>query len=99
MTRDASQFDTPEPHGFTPEQLRQLKSIVRQAVRDEFSDAGLRLDDGDHQDEARKDFMFVRSLRLAANGAASKVGWAVIAALLGALFWIVQLGVATWRHS
>ena len=83
--------------GFTPEQLRQLETTVRKAVREEMADAGLRLDDGDHQDEARRDFMFLRSLRKGVNGAAAKVGWLVIAAAFGGVVWLFNAGLTVWR--
>lgn len=83
--------------GFTPEQLRQLETTVRKAVREEMADAGLRLDDGDHQDEARRDFMFLRSLRKGVNGTAAKIGWLVIAAVCGAVIWLVNSGLNFWR--
>ncbi|WP_449397149.1 hypothetical protein [Devosia riboflavina] len=39
---------------FTPEQIAQLRAVMRE----EWADAGLRLDDAGHQDEAREDFRF-----------------------------------------
>ena len=43
--------------------------------------------------------MFIRSLRTAVNGAAAKVGWAIIAALIGAVFWLVNSGLDVWRGT
>lgn len=83
--------------GFTQEQLLQLETTVRKAVREEMADAGLRLDDGDHVDEARRDFMFLRSLRRGLNGTAAKVGWAVILAILGGIFWLFNAGLTFWK--
>ena len=83
--------------GFSQEQLKQLETTVRKAVREEMADAGLRLDDGDHVDEARRDFMFLRALRQGLNGTAAKVGWAVILALLAGVFWLFNAGLTFWK--
>ncbi|UJW87942.1 hypothetical protein [Devosia sp. SL43] len=80
-------------HGFTKEQLAQL----RMAMREELADAGLRLDSADHQDDARRDFMFLRSLRKGVNGTAAKIGWLVIAAVCGAVIWLVNSGLNVWK--
>lgn len=81
--------------GFTPEQQTQLKTIFREALED----VGLRTDGPDHIEEARRDFMFVRSLRKGINGTASKIGWAVIMAFLGAIFWLFNNGLNFWKGS
>lgn len=78
---------------FSSAQLAQL----RQVFREELADAGLRLDGPDHVDEAREDFRFVRKLRHGVNGLASKVGWAVITAVLGAMIWIFSAGLNFWK--
>jgi hypothetical protein len=80
---------------FSPEQLDQLRSVFRE----ELADAGLRIDNADHQDEARRDFMFLRSLRKGVNGTAAKIGWTVIAAILGVVFWLVNSGMNFWKGS
>ena len=85
--------------GFSPEQLQQLEATVRKAVREEMADAGLRLDDGNHVDEARRDFMFLRALRKGLNGTAAKIGWAVILAILGGVFYVFNAGLAFWKGS
>jgi hypothetical protein len=84
---------------FSPEQLAQIDATVRRAVREEMADAGLRLDDATHQDEAREDFRFVRRLRKGVDGTAAKIGWLVIAALCGGLIWIFSLGLNFWRGA
>jgi hypothetical protein len=84
-------------HAFTPEQLAQLSTVVKSAIREELADAGLRLDDASHQDEAREDFRFIRRLRQGVNGMAAKVGWVCIAAVLGGLIYLVSLGANTWK--
>jgi hypothetical protein len=75
-----------------PEQLLQIEAVVRRAVREEIADAGLRLDDAAHQDEAREDFRFLRRMRKAIDGAASKVGMAVILAITSGLIYLVVQG-------
>lgn len=78
---------------FSPQQIEQL----RQLFREELGNAGLRIDEADHIDDARRDFQFLRSLRMGASGAASKIGWLVIAALVGAVIWLVNTGLNDWR--
>ena len=58
----------------------ELKRIVKEAVREELSAAGLRIDEPEHQFEAREDFRFLRNLRQALSGISSKIGAAVILA-------------------
>ena len=82
---------------FTQSQLAQLTAAIRTAVREELADAGLRIDGIDHQDAAKEDFRFLRRLRTGVDGVAAKVGWVVIAAILGGIVWIVQLGLQAWR--
>lgn len=79
--------------GFSDEQIAQ----IRNAFREELASAGLRLDEPEHQDEARRDFMFLRSFRQGVNGTAAKIGWMVIAAVAGAVIWLVNSGLAAWR--
>lgn len=78
---------------FTPEQLAQLRA----AMREELADAGLRLESSDQQDEARRDFMFLRWLRTGVNGLAMAIGWLFIAAFCGGIIWLVNAGLNTWR--
>ena len=78
--------------GFTTAQLEQLRVLFRE----ELADAGLRID-SEHVDDARRDFMFLRSLRQALNGTASKIGWFFIAAILAAIVWLVNAGLNSWK--
>ena len=66
-------------------------------MREELADAGLRLDGPDHQDAAREDFRFLRRLRTGIDGTASKIGWFIIAAALGGLLWVFNLGLQLWK--
>lgn len=70
----------------------QMKDIVREAVREEFRAIGLRVNDDDDADAAREDFRFIRKWRQAVDGAASKVGMAVILALVSGLMTIMWQG-------
>ena len=82
-------------NGFTEQQLKQ----IRAAMREELSDAGLRLDGPDHQDEAREDFRFLRRLRLTWNGTSNKIGGAVLTALIAIAFIIFGSGFWQWISS
>ena len=86
------------PDAFSPEQLAQISTVVKAAVHEAWADAGLRIDQPEHQDEAREDWRFLRKLRTGIDGLASKIGWAVIAAILGGVVWVVQLGLNAWKH-
>ncbi|WP_157038033.1 MULTISPECIES: hypothetical protein [Chelativorans] len=44
------------------------------------------------QDEAREDFRFLRRLRLAMDGATSKVGGAVLLAIVSGVLWLLWIG-------
>jgi len=79
--------------GFSPVEMKQLRDMFRE----ELADAGLRIDGPEHVDDARRDFMFLRSLRQTLNGTASKIGWVFIAAVLTGIVWVVNLGLNTWK--
>lgn len=81
--------------GFTDEQIAQ----IRAAFREELAEAGLRLDEPEHQDAAREDFRFVRRVRLAWDGAASKVGNSILYALLGIIAVIIGMGFWAWVNQ
>lgn len=80
---------------FSPEQMEQLRDVFRE----ELADAGLRIDGPEHVDDARRDFMFLRSLRKGVNGTASKIGWAVIAAILAGAIWLFTNGLNMWKGT
>ena len=77
---------------FSAAQIKQLRTIFRE----ELADAGLRLDDAEHQDAAKEDFRFLRRLRLTWDGAAGKVGNAVLGGLVTVLLAIIGAGFWTW---
>jgi hypothetical protein len=83
----------PVPHMTADE----MEALVRNAVRQELSAAGLRIDEPEHQDEARADFVFLRSLRRGTYGAASKVGMAVILAIVSGIGWLIINGFKAVR--
>lgn len=77
----------------------ELKSLIRDAVREEFRDAGLRVDAAEHQDEAREDFRFLRRMRNAFDGAAAKIGYTILVAVAGGVIWLVTQGLNFWRGA
>ena len=81
--------------GFSDEQIAQ----IRAAFREELADAGLRLDDAEHQDLAREDFRFLRRLRLSWDGAVSRIGNAVLLAIIAIGGTIIGLGFWAWLSS
>lgn len=74
----------------------ELKKLIREAVREELFAAGLRIENPDHQDEARKDFTFLRRLRQGVDGAAGKIGSAVILAIVSGALFLLGLGAHSW---
>lgn len=70
----------------------ELKRIVKEAIREELSAAGLRIDEPEHQFEAREDFRFLRNIRQALAGISSKVGAAVILSIVSGLLWLLWNG-------
>ena len=79
--------------------MQQIESIVRRAIREEFADAGLRVDDQSQQDEAREDFRFVRKLRKLWDATASKTGNTVLIAALFVVGAIISLGFWSWING
>lgn len=79
--------------------MQQIESVVRRAIREEFADAGLRLDDQAHQDEAREDFRFVRRLRKSWDGAVTKIGNSVLIGVIAVVGTIVSLGFWAWING
>lgn len=81
--------------GFSDEQLAQ----IRAAMREELSDAGLRLDGTDQQFEAREDFRFLRRWRLSWDGASKKVGGAILGGAIIIVGVILMSGFWAWINS
>lgn len=80
---------------FSSEQIDQLREVFRE----ELGNAGLRIDEPDHVDDARRDFMFLRSFRKGVDGTAAKIGWLVIVAVCSGVFWLISQGLNMWRGS
>jgi hypothetical protein len=74
-------------------------SAVRHAVRAELNMAGLRIDAPSDVDEARADFAFVRRVRQAFNGAAAKVGGAIILAVVSGVVWLIVIGAQAFFNK
>lgn len=89
------------PTNFTPQQIAALEKIVKGAVaevvRQELAAAGLIIENAANQEDARADFMFLRRFRRAFDSTASKVGGAIIMAVVGGFVWIVVEGIKALR--
>lgn len=70
-----------------------LKALMREAVREELFAIGLRADEQEHIEAARRDFTFLRRCREAVEGLAAKVGWFVIMTVMGGLLFALWSGV------
>ena len=82
-------------NGFSDEQMGQLRQLFSEVL----ADAGLRVDEPDHQDAAREDFRFLRRLRTNWDGAVSKIGNAVLLAIIAVGGTIIGLGFWAWLSS
>ena len=88
------------PKGFSEEQKIELALIIASslktelapAIRAELKDAGLRLDGDANQIAASADFQFVRRVRLMFESASSKIGGAIILAVVSGLVWLLVIG-------
>ncbi|MDF2994698.1 MAG: hypothetical protein K0R27_335 [Xanthobacteraceae bacterium] len=70
----------------------ELEAMLERAVVNGLADAGLFIEDSEDRKEARADFTFVRRMRRAFDGAASKIGGAVLLAVAGGFFYLLSLG-------
>lgn len=77
----------------------ELVGIIRAAVREEFSAAGMRVDAPADVDEARRDFMFLRRLRGWVDGTASKIGGAIILAVVSGIVWLIVVGAQAFFQN
>lgn len=81
---------------FSAAQMKQLQDAISTAVRTEFANVGLRVDDGKQIDEVRKDMSFLRWMREAGNRIAQRLGWLIIAAIASGVIYVVKLGVEAY---
>lgn len=68
----------------------ELKALIKEAIREEFFDVGLRADEAEQVEEARRDFNFLRRLRKTIDASVAKIGWFVIMTVCGGVliaFW------------
>jgi hypothetical protein len=77
----------------------ELAAIVRTAIREELHAVGLRADDANQVDEARKDFLLMRRMRTFTGSLANKIVLTLVVALVGGLATIVGLGVQAWLQQ
>jgi hypothetical protein len=61
----------------------ELRELIREAVRDELREVGLRTDDANHAEAVRDDLRFARRMRKSVEATASKIGMLVITAVAG----------------
>jgi hypothetical protein len=71
----------------------ELKATFREAVREELAMIGLAGDDWEDRERIRDDVRFMRRMRLAMNGVAVKLGYAIILSIAGAIISIFILGL------
>ena len=62
---------------------KELQDLIREAVRDELREFGLRADDTEHIEATREDLRFAHRMRTASEGFAARVGMAVITIVVG----------------
>jgi len=74
----------------------ELRAMIREAVAEAFSDVGIHREDAATLEDARADFRFVRRLRQGIEGAQSKIGAAVITAVVAGLVFMLGLGAKSW---
>lgn len=90
--------DAPDT-SFTVIQLAQLKLLFSETIREEFANIGIRVEDEEQIFEVRKDFTLLRYIRSAGNRMAQRVGWVLIASLLGVVGYVVKLGIDAYLHG
>lgn len=71
----------------------ELRELIREAVRDELREVGLRTDDADHAEAVRDDLRFARRMRKSVEATASKIGMLVITAVAGGAMLALWEGV------
>lgn len=72
--------------------LREEQAIFRAAIREELRDVGLILGDPHENRDVAKDFQFLRSIREKFESTSSKVGGAIIMAVVGAVLLVLWEG-------
>jgi hypothetical protein len=76
-----------------------LEKIVREAIRVEMYAIGLRADDPNQVDEARRDFMFMRRIRTFTESLAQKIALTVAVAIVGSAITLLTLGFRAWLEK
>lgn len=74
----------------------ELREIVREVLDEQQQRVGLSVETGKDRDELKADALFVRRLREAANGAATKLGYAV---LMSAAALVAGILVTGWHAT
>ena len=66
---------------------------VNEPATEAMHDIGIRTDEPDHIEQARKDFIFLRSVRETFSSAAGKIGSTILLAVVGGFLWAVWWGI------
>lgn len=77
----------------------ELEAMIERAVVRGLADIGLKIDEAKDWKEYREDFNFLRRWRKAYSDTASRIGGAVIMALVGGFMLIVALGFKSWLEK
>jgi hypothetical protein len=71
----------------------ELKSLIREALREELLALGLLIEEPEHVIEARDDFRFLRRLRKAQELIAARIGNVIVITLMAGTLSALWLGV------
>ncbi len=73
-----------------------LRSAIRDAVREGFADVGLHVEDADRVEEARADMRFLRHVRMTVDGIGIWIARTILTAVVGGLASLLVLGAKEW---
>lgn len=76
----------------------ELEEMIGRVVRNELMHAGVYVEDAKGREESRADFGFLRRVRRAYDSMVSKIGAAVVLALVGGLVWLIVQGAKVWTR-
>lgn len=71
----------------------EMERLVKRVVKETLFEMGLRSDDPEAVEASRKDFTFVRRFREASEGAASKIGWLILATFCSGVLYALWQGI------
>lgn len=76
----------------------ELRELIREAVRDELREVGLRTDDADQAEAIRDDLRFARRMRQSVEATASKIGLVIITSIAGGALLALWEGVKLFQR-